>query len=274
MSSLVIVGPELLEKNISGSQILSKAVKILESDDEIQELLRMSNVMAVSRLRYNDHGRVHAIIVSGAALEIADILFRASVMPTGMRDKTIQSIDEAKLVILLGAYLHDIGDSIHRSQHELLGALLAKDILTRILPDILGERGRRIIALRQEIMHIIFATEYNTKCLTVEAGIVKIADGTDMSQGRARVPYKMGKIDMHAMSALSINSVEISEGVERPVRIAVNMNDYAGLFQIEQVLMPKILTSSLENNVEVVTKVGDKISIYYPYNTTYRPAPR
>ncbi|GAY26457.1 HD domain-containing protein [Desulfurococcaceae archaeon AG1] len=263
---MVVVGPELLEKNIAGSQILSKAVKILENDDEIQELLRMSNVMAVSRLRYNDHGRIHAIIVSGAALEIADTLFRSGIIPTGIRDKTIQSIDEAKLVILLGAYLHDIGNSIHRSQHELLGALLAKDILTRILPEILGERGRRIIALRQEIMHIIYATEYNTRCLTVEAGIVKIADGTDMSQGRARAPYKLGKVDMHAMSALSINSVEISEGSERPVRITVNMNDYAGLFQIEQILMPKILTSSLENSVEIWIRVGEKVNLYYPHN--------
>lgn len=267
---MVIVGPELLEKNVSGSQILSKAVRILENDEEIQELLRMSNVMAVSRLRYNDHGRIHAIIVSGAALEIADILFRSGVVPTGMRDKTIQSVEEAKLAILLGAYLHDIGNSIHRSQHELLGALLAKDILSRILPEILGKKDRSLISLRQEIMHIIYATEYNTRCLTVEAGIVKIADGTDMSQGRARVPYKLGKIDMHAMSALSITSVEISEGGERPLRITVNMNDYAGLFQVEQVLLPKILTSSLENSVEVVIRVGDKASLYYPHNQTYR----
>jgi metal-dependent HD superfamily phosphatase/phosphodiesterase len=263
---MAIVGPELLEKNITASPLLTKAVKVLESDEEIQELLKMSNVMAVSRLRYNDHGKTHAIIVSGAALEIANILFKAGLVPAGVRDKTLYNIEEAKLVILLGAYLHDIGNAVHRADHELIGAILAKDILDRILPEILGEKGRRIIAIRQEIMHIIYATEYDRRCLTIEAGIVKIADGTDMSQGRARVPYKLGKMDMHAMSALSITSVELSEGVERPLKITINMNDYAGLFQVEQVLMPKILTSSLENHVEVWIKVRDKSSIYYPSN--------
>jgi len=263
---MAIVGPELLEKNTASSPLLSRALKVLESDEEIQELLRMGNVMAVSRLRYNDHGRIHATIVSGAALEIANILFKAGLIPSGLRDKTIHSVEEAKLVILLGAYLHDIGNSIHRSSHELLGALLAKDILNRILPEILGEKGRRVVAIRQEVMHIIYATEYDTRCLTMEAGVVKIADGTDMSQGRARVPYRLGKMDMHAMSALSITSVELSEGGERPLRITINMNDYAGLFQVEQVLMPKILTSSLENHVEVLIRVKDKASTYYPNN--------
>jgi metal-dependent HD superfamily phosphatase/phosphodiesterase len=46
------------------------------------------------------------------------------------------------------------------------------------------------------------------------------------------------------------------------------MNDYAGLFQVEQVLMPKILTSSLENQVEVWIRVKDKSSIYYPNNAS------
>jgi metal-dependent HD superfamily phosphatase/phosphodiesterase len=75
-------------------------------------------------------------------------------------------------------------------------------------------------------------------------------------------------MDMHAMSALSIASVEISEGTEKPLRITINMNDYAGLFQVEQVLMPKILTSSLENQVEVWIRVKDKSSIYYPNNAS------
>ncbi|MEM1611704.1 MAG: hypothetical protein QXQ57_08695, partial [Sulfolobales archaeon] len=64
---MAIVGPELLEKNIANSSLLAKAIRVLESDEEVQELLRMSNVMAVSRLRYNDHGKTHATIVSGAA---------------------------------------------------------------------------------------------------------------------------------------------------------------------------------------------------------------
>jgi metal-dependent HD superfamily phosphatase/phosphodiesterase len=45
---MAIVGPELLEKNITASPLLTKAVKVLENDEEIQELLKMSNVWQTS----------------------------------------------------------------------------------------------------------------------------------------------------------------------------------------------------------------------------------
>ncbi len=263
---MVLVSIDLLEKKLKQYPLISEAYKILERDEEVQELLRMSNVFAVTRLKYNDHGPVHARIVSGSALEIFDLLVSAGVQPTTVRDRTSENIDEARLIVFLGAYLHDIGNSIHRSNHELIGALLSKDIVSRVL-DSLGIRGRRAISLRQEVLHTIYSTEYSVKCLTVEAGIVKIADGTDMSMGRARIPYKLGKVDMHAMSALSIRSVDIDRGRERPVKINVNMNDYAGLFQIEEVLMPKILTSSIENYFEIWISLGEKLTQYYPSTT-------
>lgn len=260
---MVIISTELLETKLRENPLIAEAYKILERDEEVQELLRMSNVNAVIRLRYNDHGPVHSKIVSGSALEIFDLLISQGVQPSSLRDKTASNIDEAKLIVFLGAYLHDIGNSIHREDHELLGALISKDIVDRILSS-LGFKGRKAVAIRQEVLHAIHATEYSKKCLTTEAGIVKIADGTDMSMGRARIPYKMGKIDMHAMSALSIRSVEIEKGVERHVKIIVTMNDYAGLFQIEEVLMPKILTSSIENFFEIWISINNKRQLYYP----------
>ncbi|MEZ0290215.1 MAG: HD domain-containing protein [Sulfolobales archaeon] len=261
---MVRVDINLYEKKIREHDLILEASKILEKDDEVQEMLRMSNVFAVTRLKYNDHGPVHARIVSGAALEIFDLLSDKGVQMTSVRDKTTTSLDEARLIVFLGAYLHDIGNAVHRTNHELIGALISKDIVDRVLNS-LGFRGRRSIAMRQEILHAIYATDYSVKCLTVEAGIVKIADGTDMSMGRARIPYKMGKVDMHAMSALSIKSVDLDRGAARPLKILVEMNDYAGLFQIEEVLMPKILSSSLEDQIEVWISVNGKISQHYPY---------
>lgn len=260
---MVLVNIELFEKKLKQYSLISEAYKLLERDDEVQELLRMSNIFAVTRLRYNDHGPVHAKIVSGSALEIFDLLVASGVQPTTLRDKTVSTLDEARLVVFLGAYLHDIGNSVHRSNHELIGALLARDIVSRILSS-LGITDRKAISLRQEVLHAIYSTEYSTKCLTMEAGVVKIADGTDMSMGRARIPYRMGKVDMHAMSALSIKSVDIDKGLERSVKITVNMNDYAGLFQIEEVLLPKILTSSIENHFEIWIALGEKVYQYYP----------
>ncbi len=260
---MVVVSPQLLMKHVSSSPLLSKAFKIVENDVEIFELLKMSNVMAVTRLKYNDHGIVHARIVAGTALELLDLLLDANVVPTTLRDGTASSIEEAKLVVFLSAYLHDIGNSVHRHKHELLGMILAKDVLDRILPDILGENGKKVYALRQEILHNIYATDYDVECLTVECSVVKIADGLDMSEGRARVPYRLGKMDIHAVSALSIKRVEVEKG-EKPIKIVVHMEDMAGLFQVEKVLMPKVLTSTISDLLEIYLVTPRKVLRYYP----------
>ena len=264
MLDLVVVSPSLIYKHIAKSKLLERAYTLLENDYEVQELLKMSNIMAVTRLRYNDHGVVHARIVAGTALELLDLLTSAKLVPTTLRDGTAHNMDEVRLIVLMAAYLHDIGNAIHRIRHEFTGALLAKSILDRLLPDLIGESGKHAIALRQEIMHAIFATEYDTECLTVEAGTVKIADGLDMSEGRARIPYKLGKMDMHAVSALSIKAVELSRGDHKPIVIRVFMEDLAGLFQIEQVLMPKVHTSGLQDYLEIVIESRDRIIKYYP----------
>ncbi len=86
----------------------------------------------------------------------------------------------------------------------------------------------------------------------MEAGAAKVADGTDMAEGRARIPYKTGKVDIHSLSAISIERIEIEEGTKRPVRILVHMDNPAGVFQIEQILGRKIKTSGIEHMVEVV----------------------
>lgn len=260
---MAVVSPHLLSKHVASSAVLSRAVRILESDDEVVELLKMSNVMAVTRLKYNDHGIVHARIVAGAAMELFDLLLEGGVTPTTVRDGTARNAEEAKLVVLLASYLHDVGNSVHRLHHEYVGAYLAKDVLDRLLPDILGARGRRVYAIRQEVLHAIYATEYGTECLTAEAGVVKIADGLDMSEGRARVPYRLGKVDIHAVSALSIKRVEVGRG-DRPVRIDVHMDDAAGVFQVEQVLMPKIATSGIQEHVEVYVHAPGRTLRYHP----------
>lgn len=261
---MVIVSPHLVNKYLDRYSLLRRAWNMLEDDIEVQQLLRMSNVMAVTRLRYNDHGPVHARIVAGSALEIFDLLVKGGVQPTTIRDNIVTSIEESMLIVLLAAYLHDIGNSIHRDEHELHGYVLAKDILNRILPELIDSR-HRMYSIRQEILHVIYSTDYNVRCLTVEAGVVKIADGTDMAEGRARVPYRLGKIDMHSVSALSVKRVDIEKGEARPVRINVYMTDKAGLFQVLEVLMPKIYTSNIGKFFEIAVYVNEfELTTYTP----------
>jgi len=216
---LVVVSPQLVVEKVRSSSLLERAYTAVSGDPEVRELLRMSNVMAVERLLYNDHGPIHAAIVAGSALEIFDILYEAGVTPSTLTENTLDDPDEARLVVLLGAYLHDIGNSVHRESHELIGALLADRILDRLLPKLLPEWNfNKRVRLKMEVLHSIYATAPAVKALTVEAGIVKVADATDMAEGRARIPYLKGKMDMHSLSALSIKRVEVERGSMRPLR--------------------------------------------------------
>lgn len=255
----------MVKKFLESSSLLRSAYEFLEADEETQSLVEMANIMAVGRLRYNDHGVVHSRIVSGAALEILDLLMRAGVRPSSLEVGTSRSVEEAMLIVLASAYLHDIGNAVHRANHEFVGSLLAKDIVDRMLADVLPNvEGKRRRMMRQEILHAIYATETNTQALTVEAGVVKVADGTDMAEGRARIPYKLGKIDMHSTSALSIKRVDILPGSTRPVSIEVHMDNFAGLFQIEAVLKPKIVSTRIADYFEVTMMVGDREIRVYP----------
>jgi metal-dependent HD superfamily phosphatase/phosphodiesterase len=246
---MVTVSSNLIKLHMEEPKV-KQMFQLMENDLEIQNTLRMSNVMAVERLKYNDHGPVHARITAGSALEIFNLL-TLEVTPTTVQNK-ICSIEDAKVVVLCGSYLHDLGNSIHRVEHQFHSCILANPILDRLLKTVYPNDAALAVKLKSEILHAIFSHEEEIECLSVEAGAAKIADGTDMAHGRTRIPYRTGKVDIHSLSALSITRVEIEKGKRKPVQIIVSMNNPAGLFQIEEVLEKKIRTSGIEHLVEVI----------------------
>jgi metal-dependent HD superfamily phosphatase/phosphodiesterase len=248
-----LVGVELVQKHLA-EDIVASTYRFLERDNETQECLKMANVMAVTRMGYNDHGVVHSRIVSGSSLELFDLLQRR-VQPSVVRDRT-GDLNDSQVVVLLGAYLHDIGNAVHRNMHHVHACYLAKPILQRVLAELYPHDADRQIRMMHEALHCVFAHDDPVSCLSVEAGIVKVADGTDMAGGRARIPYNLGKVDSHSISALAVNRVEITEGGSRPVRVLVDMTNPAGIFQVESVLMRKVRTSGLSDLIEVVATVG------------------
>ena len=229
---------------------------LLEEDVEVQSYLRMSNIMAVKRLGYNDHGPVHARIISGSALKIFDLITNAvepSLLLHGVGD-----MEDAKLVTMTIAYLHDIGNSVHRDEHERMGVFLAAPILDRLLSEVYQREEHHVYNLKSEILHGIYASDDDAQCFSVEAGIATIADGTDMAEGRTRIPFNRGKVDIHSLSALAIRRVEIKRGGNKPVLIEVYMDNPAGVFQIEEVMGKKMATSGLEDLVEVTAIMNGK----------------
>jgi len=115
---VVTVSPALVERHVDRSALLRRAWQVLRRDAEVEEYLRMANVNAVERLLYNDHGPVHAQIVAGSALEIYEILRRHGLRPSSIVHRVVENEDQARLIILLAAYLHDIGNAVHRANHE------------------------------------------------------------------------------------------------------------------------------------------------------------
>jgi len=74
---------------------------------------------------------------------------------------------------------------------------------------------------------------------------MKIADSLDMEKGRARVPYLIGSVNIHSLSAMAIEKVEILEGEERPIKVIIHMSDSAGIFQVDDLLREKMQTSGV-----------------------------
>jgi metal-dependent HD superfamily phosphatase/phosphodiesterase len=146
---------------------------------------------------------------------------------------------------------------VTRDRHEVYGALLAKDLLDEYIQSIYSQEECTVIS--SEVLHAIVCHEDPNKPLTVEAGIVRIADALDMEKGRARIPFQAGKVDIHSVSALSIEEVTIQEGGKKPVTVRITMSNSAGVFQIDELLKPRIENSGLQDYFNVVAEVlGEK----------------
>ena len=226
-----------------------KYFRRLEENRDVEELQRLANVMTTQRLGYNDHGRVHAYIVSRNAVRILEILEEKGIQPNIVKDG-LGDFEDAITTVVLAAFLHDIGNAIHRAQHGIHSEVLALPILQEVLDD----HPRKWVLLTTALEAIYAHNE--DVAITIEAGAVKVADGTDMAQGRARVPYRLGVFDTHMISALSIKRVDLEPGRERPLRIVVDMEHSAGVFQVEYVLGEKIKSSSLRGMVEVLMRIS------------------
>jgi metal-dependent HD superfamily phosphatase/phosphodiesterase len=150
--------------------------------------------------------------------------------------------------------------TVIRYHHEMYSALLALEFIERCLAPVYALEDRAIIT--SEVLHAIVAHEYTqvqtNKPLTVEAGIVGIADALDMEAGRARIPFEAGKIDIHSVSALSIEKVEIIENEAKPITIKITMSNSAGVFQIDELLKPRIETSGLQEYFHVIAEITGK----------------
>lgn len=153
--------------------------------------------------------------------------------------------------MLTAGLLHDIGNQVHREDHNVAGVYLAIPLLNRLLPKVYENEEIRY-EIRGHILHCIYSHEFEKQDLTEESALVGIADGTDMTKGRGRIAFDRGNVNIHTVSALSIERVQIKQGTDVPIQILIYMNNSAGVFQIQETLGKKIIGGPLENYCEVI----------------------
>ena len=239
-----------------GNAKLKHVIDKVKADVKLHSYWKCANVMAIERMGYTDHGPTHVKIVANLALKLLRILVYRQVTASVVRNYGMKN-EDAEVVVVLGSIFHDLGMIVTRNDHEKYSALLALEFVEKLLKPIYSEEERAIIC--SEVLHAVVAHEQPNKPLTVEAGIVGIADALDMEAGRARIPFKSGKVDIHAVSALSIEKVEVMDDAGKPITIKITMSNSAGVFQIDELLKPRIEKSGLQEYFHVVAEItGEK----------------
>lgn len=236
-----------------GNRKLEKLIEHANADPQLKAWWHVSAVNATRRLGMSDHSWVHIQVVLNIALRMLRLLGKRGVEPSLVKDYGMSERD-AEVVVAAAAMMHCVGMSIHRVDHESYSLFLTADKLSELLEGIYEEPERSVIVA--ETLHAIIGHRSSGKPLTIEAGIVRVADALDMAKGRSRVPFEAGQTNIHALSAAAIDEVKIMSGEVKPIRVEVDMNNSSGIFQVDELLAKKLKGSGIEQYVEVTARIA------------------
>lgn len=240
---------------------VARLVDFLLNDEALHELQEYANTVSIRRLGYNDHGPVHMRQVALNAVVMLDLLAKAGVK-TALETDECGTVDDSRCAVFMAAFLHDIGMSVGRHNHEHMSCVLAMPIIARALDAVFPGELHRNTVIRCLTLEGIAGHMATQRVHSLEAGLILVADGCDMEKGRARIPMKLNTLprtgDIHKYSANSIERVRITAGKEKPVLIDVEMTGDVGFFQIEEVLLPKIDSSPAKPFIALHAGVKDE----------------
>jgi len=235
-----------------GNQKLRRVIERVNHDDQLKGWWHVANVNAVVRMEINDHSWVHIQIVTNIALKLLRQLTKHGVEPAVVTDYGMTQ-EDAEVVVVLTALTHCVGMSVHRHGHEDFSLFLAEPKLRELLAGIYDEPDLTVIV--SEVLQGIISHRADGEPLTLEAGILRVADALDMEQGRSRIPFERGHVGIHSLSAAAIEDVAIGDGEEKPIRIEITMNNSSGIYQVDGLLKAKLRGSGLEPYVEVLAHI-------------------
>jgi uncharacterized protein len=234
-----------------GNRRLEKLLAAVDADVQVKAWWHAAGVNA-QRLHMSDHSWVHIQIVLNIALRLFRLLNRAGVEPAMVTDHGMKPRD-AEVVIAAACLFHDTGMSIHRTDHEQYSLFLAADRLPLLLEGVYEDPELTVVV--SEALHAVIGHRRRGDPITMESGIVRVADALDMASGRSRIPFETRRPNIHSISAAAIDDVTIEPGDERAVKIEIAMNNSSGLFQIDELLATKLRGSGIEEHIEVVAQI-------------------
>lgn len=243
------------------SDLPVRLATLLIENKEIQTIQDYANNVSISRLGFNDHGPVHMRTVCLNALRMLNILHKAGIM-TNLEKEGSGTLEDSIMAVTLASFLHDLGMTVGRQDHELYSGIIAFSLMDGLLQELFPapEDLKRRVVIRSMGLEGIIGHMGTHRIHSLEAGIILIADGCDMTKGRARIPLEISSKpavgDIHKYSANSIERVSIGSGAEKPIRIDVTMSSEVGFFQVEEVLIQKIQSSPARNLVELFAGVA------------------
>jgi metal-dependent HD superfamily phosphatase/phosphodiesterase len=241
---------------LSGNTL--EAARLISADEEIHGWQELANAVSIRRLGFNDHGPVHMRKVTINAMRMFNLLREADIQPSIVKEDT-GSEEDSRIAVLLAAFLHDIGMSVGRHNHEVSSFVLAERIIDRVLQTVLPGQLMRQIIIKSVAMEGIMGHMTHHAISSLEAGIILVADGCDMEKGRSRIPMliksesRVG--DIHKYSSASVERVTIEKGSEKPIKISIEMSASVGYFQVEEVLIGKISASTIKPYIELYANV-------------------
>lgn len=259
---IVSLTKEIIELTAEKDDLPLKVVQLLIDDAEVQAIQDYANTVSIVRLGFNDHGPVHMRTVCRNALKMLKIFYQAKIQ-TSLEKEQSGTFADSVTAVILASFFHDFGMTVGRQDHELYSAIIGQPIINSILKKVLPEEKdlKRRVTIYAMAMEGIIGHMGTRKIHSVEAGIILVADGCDMTKGRARIPMEINTKpsvgDIHKYSANSIEKVKILAGEEKPIKIEVHMSAVVGFFQIEEVLLQKISCSPIKDFIELYAGIDD-----------------
>src|ERR687886_780415 len=221
---------------------------------EAERETRLTPAQAVAQMRINVPARGNRKLRTVIERANADLQLKGWWHAANVNAVARMEINDHSWVhVQIGALLHCVGMAIHRDGHEDFSLFLGEPKARELLAGLYDEPDLTVVV--SEVLHEITSHRDYGRPLTLEAGIIRVADALDMAKGRSRIPFERGRVSIHSLSAAAIDDVTITDGLERPIGIEIAMNNSSGIYQVDELLGAKLRGSGLEPYVDVIAHI-------------------